>query len=152
MKATTILALALVLLFTANGVGADAGGTGDSTSGVFHSSKVRIIFHQQEVIVELFDNPASRDFLSLLPLTLEFSDYAGVEKITYLPRRLITEGTPTPHDAAGDFTYYAPWGNLAVFYKGFGNDGQLYVLGRIESGKEKLAAMPRTFTARVEAE
>ena len=150
MNTTAILVLALVLLSPASGVGADAGSAGDSASDKFESPKIRIVFHQQEVIVEMFDNPASRDFLSVLPLTLEFSDYAEVEKITYLPRRLSTHSTPTPKNATGDFTYYAPWGNLAIFYKGFGRDGQLYVLGRIESGKEKLAAMSQTFTARIE--
>ncbi len=143
MKAA-ILLLAGALLFAASEAGA-----GSTTEGL-HAPKIRIVFSRQEVIVKMLDNPASRDFLSLLPLTLEFSDYAGAEKIASLPRRLRTDNTPTPRDATGDFTYYAPWGNLAVFYKGSGSDGQLYVLGRIESGKEKLGTLSQNITATIE--
>lgn len=114
------------------------------------ATKIRIVSDCCEMIVEMFDNSASRDFLSLLPLALEFGDYAGTEKIAYPPRRLDTSGMPSPHDATGDFAYYAPWGNLAVFYKGFARDKGLYVLGRIESGKDKLAALSRSFTAKIE--
>jgi hypothetical protein len=32
------------------------------------------------------DNPATRDFLSTLPLTIGLEEYAGREKISYLPR------------------------------------------------------------------
>lgn len=113
-------------------------------------TKIRIVCDQAEIIVSLFDNPASRDFLSQLPLTREFRDFAGAEKIADLPRRLDTSASPTPHEIQGDFTYYAPWGNLAIFYRGFGTDSQLYVLGKIESGKEKLASMKTSFTARIE--
>jgi hypothetical protein len=50
-----------------------------------------------------------------LSLTLE--DYAATEKVATLERRLTTAGAPagTP-PAVGDFSYYAPWGNLAIFY------------------------------------
>ena len=112
--------------------------------------KVRMIFDNQEVIIEMFDNPASKDFLSLLPFTGTFEDYAGAEKISYLPRKLSSPGSGPARQAQGDFTYYAPWGNLAVFYQGFGTDGSLYILGRIISGKEKLAAMSQGFTATIE--
>ena len=36
----------------------------------------------------------------------------------------------------GDITYYAPWGNLAIFYRGFRYSPGLIRLGRIESGIE----------------
>ena len=113
-------------------------------------TRVRILFNNEEAVVTLFDNPASRDFASLLPLTVTFEEYAGVEKITYLPRKLATQGGITGGRVEGDFAYYAPWGNLAVFYKGFGGGNSLYLLGRIESGKEKLAGMSGNFEARLE--
>lgn len=115
------------------------------------AGKIRIVFGSQETIITMFDNPASKDFLTMLPLTAEFSDYVRTEKITTLPRKLDVKGTPTAREFSGsDFTYYAPWGNLAVFYNGFGTDSQLYVLGRIESGKDALARMSGNFTARIE--
>ena len=112
--------------------------------------KVRMSFNNQEVIIEMFDNPASRDFLSMLPYTGQFEDYAGAEKISYLPRKLALPGSGSARQTQGDFTYYSPWGNLAVFYDGYGFDGSLYILGRIVSGKEKLAAMKEGFTATIE--
>lgn len=146
MKAAAALVLAMISLFPLHGMCAGPGG---KEGGVMDAT-IRIVSGSREVIVTMLDNPASRDFMSLLPLTLEFSDYAKTEKIAYLPRKLSTKGSPTAREAAGDFTYYAPWGNLAVFYQGAGSDGQLYVLGRIKSGKEKLAGMESGFTATIE--
>jgi hypothetical protein len=66
-----------------------------------------------------------------------------------LSKRLTVEDAPSGD--AGDFAYYAPWGNLAIFYKGFGNaEGRLYVLGQIESGKEKLEDISGDFSVRIE--
>ena len=146
MKICTALALLVILFFPAQQLYANPNAKEKSVM----DSKIRIIFGNQEVIVKMLNNPASRDFMSLLPLTLEFSDYAKAEKIAHLPRRLNTKNTPTPPEASGDFTYYAPWGNLAVFYQGFGSDEHLYVLGCILSGKETLAAINSNFTARIE--
>lgn len=140
----------IIMIFPVNIVVAGSGVVGDDTVPIQSASKIRMMFNNQEVILSIYDSPASRDFLALLPLTMEFKDFARTEKIAYLPRKLDTADSPTPREAMGDFTYYAPWGNLAVFYKGFGTDGQLFVLGRIESGKEKLAVMGDTFTARLE--
>ncbi len=142
---TTLLLLALTLVFPCQGVYAKTNG---ETTPITY---VRMSFGGYEAIVEMFDTPASRDFISLLPLTLEFSDFAGAEKIARnMPRRLDTQNSPTAAEIQGDFTYYAPWGNLAVFYKGFGTDGQLYTLGRIRTGKEHLATMEQNFPCTLE--
>jgi hypothetical protein len=66
-------------------------------------------------------------------------DYAGTEKISYLPRRLSTEGAPAGSDpSVGDITYYAPWGNLAIFYRDFRYASGLVILGSIDFGMEAL--------------
>jgi hypothetical protein len=91
------------------------------------------------VTATLDDNETSRDFVSLLPLTLTLQDYAATEKISDLPRRLSTTGAPPGSDpSVGDITYYAPWGNLALFYKDFGYSSGLVKLGQIDSGVEAL--------------
>lgn len=72
---------------------------------------IKLTFNNEEIIVNMDDNPTSKDFLSLLPLTLTFEDYAGTEKISYPSNKLSTEEAPPGIDpAAGDFTYYAPRG------------------------------------------
>lgn len=87
----------------------------------------------------LDDSDSARDFASLLPLELTLKDFAATEKISDLPRRLSTEGAPegyTPR--AGDLTYYAPWGNLALFHKDFKHSAGLVKLGTLDGGVEIL--------------
>ncbi|MCM3791540.1 cyclophilin-like fold protein [Domibacillus indicus] len=113
--------------------------------------KVKLTFNNEAVIVNMYDNPASRDFLSQLPLTITLEDYAQTEKISYLSKKLTTEKAPSGSEpSAGDFTYYAPWGNLAIFYKDFGYSTGLIKLGKIESGIEKLESIQGNFTVQIE--
>jgi hypothetical protein len=51
----------------------------------------------------------------------------------------------------GDITYYAPWGNLAIFYGESTSDG-LVKLGHLDAGVEKLARQRGQFTLRIERE
>jgi hypothetical protein len=101
--------------------------------------KIRMTIDGTAVTATLADSEAARDLASLLPLTLTLKDYASTEKISDLPRKLSTRGAPagiTP--TVGDITYYAPWGNLALFYKDFGYSAGLVKLGTIDSGIEVL--------------
>lgn len=102
--------------------------------------------------MELNDNPTSRDLVSMLPLTLKFSDYNGIEKIAYPPRKLSTANAPfglTP--STGDFALYAPWGNLVAYYRGFRHSSDLVPLGRFTSGIRQLERMDGEFSVRIEA-
>jgi hypothetical protein len=99
--------------------------------------KIRIKGGDTSLTATLIDSKTSRDFISLLPLTLTLKDYAGTEKISDLPKRLSTEGAPPGSDpSVGDIAYYAPWGNLAIFYRDFGYASGLVILGKIEGGIE----------------
>jgi hypothetical protein len=83
--------------------------------------------------ISIADSPPARDFLAQLPLRLTLEDYAGTEKIADLPRKLTREGAPaaiTP--IKGDVTFYAPWGNLAIFYEDGHHSPGLVRLGQIE--------------------
>ena len=101
--------------------------------------KIRITIDGTVLTATLAENATSRDFLSLLPLTLTLKDYAATEKISDLPRRLSTDGASASMDPyTGDITYYAPWGNLAIFYSdGHLSDG-LVKLATIDGGLEAL--------------
>jgi hypothetical protein len=97
--------------------------------------KIRIDVEGATITGMLEDNATGRDFASLLPLTVNLEDYNGTEKITYLPKKLSTEGAPAGFDPSiGDITYYAPWGNMAIFYRDFRYSSGLIKLGAIESG------------------
>jgi hypothetical protein len=101
------------------------------------SMKIRLKVGDTVLKATLIDSKTTQDFISLLPLTLTLEDYAGTEKISDLPKRLSTEGAPSGTDpSVGDITYYAPWGNLAIFYKDFGYSSGLVILGKIDSGIE----------------
>lgn len=113
--------------------------------------RIRLSFDGKAAIVKLRDNPTSEDLLGRLPLELELSDYAGTEKIAYLPNKLSTEGAPAGLEpSAGDVTYYSPWGNLAIFYRDFGFANGLVPLGIVESGLKELAACSGDVKVRIE--
>ena len=105
----------------------------------------------EEVFVSLDDNQASRDFLEMLPLTLTFEDFNSTEKIATLPNELSTEVQPSGYTPEiGDFAYYAPWGNISVFYKDFRYSNSLYKLGTLESGADIFGNMNEDFEVTIE--
>ena len=103
--------------------------------------KIGITIGDQVITATLADSRAAQDFTALLPLALTLEDYAGTEKISDLPRRLSTEGSPAGSDpAVGDIAYYAPWGNLAIYYRDFGYSNGLVILGKLDGGADALSA------------
>ena len=91
----------------------------------------------------LNDSTAAHDFASLLPLSLTLEDYNSTEKISDLPRRLSTDGAPPGFDpSVGDIAYYAPWGNLAIYYRDFEYSTGLVSLGALASGADIFAPSP----------
>lgn len=113
--------------------------------------RIRLSFNNQEIVVTLEDNSASRSLLSQLPLELKFENYGSTEKISYLPKKLDITGAPgscTPKTY--DLTYYSPWGNLAFFIKDFRNSNGLIPLGRIEKGFENLENINNASSVKIE--
>jgi hypothetical protein len=106
---------------------------------------IRVTLDGRPVDATLNDSPAARDFAELLPLTLDLKDFHQTERIADLPRRLTTSGAPEPAaPKAGDLTYYAPWGNLALFYRdGPSASADLLILGRIDADTDRLAGADR---------
>ncbi|MFH9468988.1 cyclophilin-like fold protein [Streptomyces clavifer] len=79
------------------------------------------------------DSATARDFAALLPLTLRMADFHHTERIADPPRRLDTSGAPEASEPkAGDLAYYAPWGNLAFFYRDGEHSPGLVILGRLD--------------------
>jgi len=77
--------------------------------------KIRLIVDGQSATATLYDNATARDFATLLPLSLTMEDYATIERVSSLPRKLSTQGAPDGMaPVAGELTHYAPWGNLAI--------------------------------------
>lgn len=113
--------------------------------------RIRMLFANQQACIVLNDNPAAKELVSMLPLTMQFEDFNHIEKIGYLPRQLHTQGAPLSCDPmTGTFAYYAPWGNLSIFYRDFRHSDGLVPLGHVESGMDKLAQMQGDFAVLLE--
>ena len=112
--------------------------------------KIRLALEDTVITATLTDSNTTQDFMDLLSPTATLEDYAGTEKISYLPRKLSTAGAPAGSDpSVGDIAYYAPWGNLAIFYRDAGYASGLVILGTIDSGIEALQ-VPGTLQATIE--
>ncbi|MDR1615108.1 MAG: hypothetical protein LBS26_06025, partial [Campylobacteraceae bacterium] len=99
--------------------------------------KIKITIDGRELTASLINGAAARDFISLLPLTLVLEDYNRTEKISALPKKLSTSGEPSGYDPSiGDIAFYAPWGNLCIYYRDFGYSNSLVFLGKIDGGME----------------
>lgn len=112
--------------------------------------KIRMTFNGLELTGVLYDNASARDFFSLLPLDISIENYANNEKIAYLPRALTLEGSgPFSNERPGDICYFAPWGNLALFYAGYSYSSGLVRLGCFDDFEPLLTR--GEFPLRVEA-
>lgn len=99
----------------------------------------------------LGDGAAARDFRALLPLRLTLTDFHGIEKVSDLPARLSTAGEPAGAAAkTGDITLYAPWGNLAIFYRPFRYADGLVKLGAFDGDITALSANDGPFEVLIE--
>lgn len=96
---------------------------------------IRITSDHHVLTVELQDSKAGRAFADQLPLDLDVTDFHGIEKIADLPEPLPVDEAPAGNEPrAGDVTYYAPWGNLAIFYRDVEYSTGLVPLGRVIDG------------------
>lgn len=96
--------------------------------------RLNIIVGDHVLTAKLYDNPTARDFISRLPFTVDLSDYDSSEKIFTPSPGLTTSGSLLGmKPKAGDITLYAPWGNIAIFYKNGTSSGSLIPIGQIEN-------------------
>jgi hypothetical protein len=95
-------------------------------------------------VFELNNSPAARDLYAQLPLSIKVENYSNNEKIFYPPKKLNTTDTPQADAQAGTLAYYAPWGDVVIFYHSFGSASGLYELGHAVSGSEYIHGMSGT--------
>lgn len=101
--------------------------------------RIRLTFNNQSMTATLYDNPSAHDLVSVLPLDLTIDNYANNEKIAYLPRKLTEERSgPFGNEAPGDLCYFAPWGNLALFYANYRWSDGVIRLSRFAGSLEPL--------------
>ena len=76
-------------------------------------------------------------------------DFSTNEKVFYPPQELDTTNTPLTEGGAGTLTYYAPWGDVVLFYDSFSTNSSLFALGEAVSGAEDISQMTGTITVEV---
>lgn len=96
--------------------------------------RIRVESGGNDIIFELNGSVAAKELYEQLPLTVDMEDYGGNEKIFYPPAKLDIENAPLAEAGAGTLAYYAPWGDVVMFYGLFEINHELYELGRVISG------------------
>lgn len=110
------------------------------------TSQISVTCGDMQVVYALNDSPAAQGLLSQLPLTVVVEDFSTNEKVFYPPQELDTSDTPLAEGGAGTLAYYAPWGDVVLFYDSFSANGSLYELGEAVSGAEDISQMTGTIT------
>ncbi len=108
--------------------------------------QIRVRAGRQTVVFELNDSAAARSLYEQLPLTVEGENFSDNEKIFYPPEKLDVTGALQAASGAGAGTlaYYAPWGDVVMFYGDFNANGQLFELGRAVSGGGEIGSLSGT--------
>ena len=135
-----------VYLFCSHGTGGLANSVSLITEADDMARQIAVQFGDNMVIYELNDSTAADSLYTQLPLTVEVEDYSTNEKIFYPPQELDTGDAPTAQSEAGTLAYYAPWGDVVMFYDAYSPNASLYELGQAVSGGELVGQMTGTVT------
>lgn len=101
---------------------------------------IKIANHALTATFALNDSPAAQGLLKQLPLTITVKNYSSDEKVFY-PTPLSVNDTPASKGQAGDLAYFAPWDDVAIFYRDFSAAPGLYQLGHCIAGQANLAKL-----------
>lgn len=93
------------------------------------------------LVFELNDSSAADSLYEQLPLTVDVEDFSTNEKIFYPPEKLDLTDTPNAEMVVGTLAYYAPWGNVVMFYDAYNPNGDLYELGHVTSGIDSIESL-----------
>ena len=108
--------------------------------------QIRVTCDGAEAVYELNDSAAADALYAQLPLTLPVEDFSTNEKVFYPPDALDTSDTPLAFGGTGTLAYYAPWGDVVLFYDEYSGNPSLYELGRIVSGGELVSSFSGEIT------
>lgn len=103
--------------------------------------KIKLRIKDTVLTATLTDSKTTRDFVSLLPITLPMNDLFRREKYGHLPRSLSEGGERTQSYEIGEVVYWSPGPDVAIFYRHDREaipDPGIIVLGKIDSGVEAL--------------
>jgi hypothetical protein len=114
--------------------------------------RIRLTIGDQEVTGVLEDNPATRDLVSMLPITVPMGDLFGREKPGALSRPLTGDVEPVFTYRVGQIAYWPPSHDILVVYAGDGLQVPapgLIPLGTVDTGLDVIAAAGDDFAMTV---
>ena len=103
------------------------------------SMKIRLRVKDKTITATLIDSKTTREFISLLPLTLTMNDLFHREKFAHLPKAISTEGKRAHTYEVGEIAYWSPGPDVAIYYR---HDGKsipppgIIPIGKIDTGAE----------------
>lgn len=103
--------------------------------------KIQVKSNANTIVYQLNDSLAAESLCNQLPMSIKVENYSNDEKIFYPAEKLKTANTPKANAKNGSLAYYAPWGDVVMFYKDFGKATGLYELGQAVSGKENISKL-----------
>jgi hypothetical protein len=139
LSALTALTATLIGCTATGGLDPVASPTGTNSQGSTvsipaTSTPITITINGRTLSGALSDNVASRSLSEQLPLTLDFSDFGGQEKIARLPAPLSIDGMPAADDADPlTIGYYAPEQSLVLYYEHVGRFNGIVRLGTLDA-------------------
>lgn len=97
--------------------------------------------NDENIIFQLNDSPAAKSLYDQLPISIDVENFGNNEKIFYPPQQLDLTDATMAKGPSGTLAYYAPWGNVAIYYGECGGASGLYALGDAISGVDKIESL-----------
>lgn len=96
---------------------------------------IQMILGDQQIVMYLEENSASRALQAQLPLTIKLEDFGhGREKIFYTPQELDLSDVDYLKSAeAGTVAIYEPWGNVCIFLQPLERAHQVINMGHVSA-------------------
>jgi hypothetical protein len=115
--------------------------------------RIQITVDNQRFQATLTDSVTGRELVAQLPVTIDMVDHGSVEKTGPLPSPLSIDGQPDGADPdPGDLGYYAPGGDLVLYYGDQSYFPGIVILGRLDGdAAERIAALDGSITATVQS-
>lgn len=111
-----------------------AAGSKPTTHSAANVHKVALEFNGQSWSASLDDSPASKDFLAMMPVTVDMAYFPPIEKAGQLPKRLSTSGQGKGMDPSpGQIAYFAPQNALVVYFGEAPYADGLFVIGQVDN-------------------
>lgn len=117
----------------------------DATKQEEMTMRISVKSEGYEIIYELNDSKAAKELYAQLPLTTEVEPFSNNE-MTFYPEKLDVADAPFSDGEPGSLSYYAPWGDVVMFYAPCAPNSSLYELGKAVAGAEYIENLSGTIT------